>query len=168
MKKTPVPVKKPPTGYINSKQSNSDVGLKRLRLLIYLFCGLLFGLSLLLLIVGIIYLSIYFYQYSFTEFSTTLVAALFVTFSGLIIIIIGANIFLALTSRIQIVLFTTIFVLLLFLVLVGIGIWGLVISVGYDDLSSLVKQNILDTVKIYDPTQPNTCQATSKIDWLQS
>lgn len=116
--------------YRVSKSVNSDSAPLITRVLLFVFTGFLFGIALLYLIVGIIYLSIYYYPYSFTQFSTTLVAGLFIAWSGLLLFIVAANVFLFFTKRPQVVVFTAIAALVLFLVLVGIGIWGLAVSVG--------------------------------------
>lgn len=116
--------------YRVSKTVNSDTAPLITRILIFVFTGFIFGIALLYLIVGIIYLSIYYYPYSFTQFSTTLVAGLFIAWSGLLIFIVAANVYLFFTKRPQVVVFTAIAAFILFVVLVAIGIWGLAVSVG--------------------------------------
>lgn len=98
--------------------------------LVYIMTGLNLCASVLYLIVGIIYLSIYFYAYSFIQFSTTVVAGLFIAWAVLLAIIVAANVFFIWAKRPEVVLLTTIAALVLFIVLVAIGIWGLAVSVG--------------------------------------
>lgn len=151
-----------------SKEPNTEIaelGLRKTRLLIYIFSTIIFGISALLFIVGILYLTVYFYKYSFTAFSTTLCAALYITFAGLLLIIIGLNVFLIRSGRNHLVILTTIGPIILFIVLLAIGIWGSSVS-SSDDLSLTIRRNIRETTMYYNENNPND-YATAKIDWLQ-
>lgn len=125
---------------INELQNEiAEINKKKSRQLIYFYSTFLFGLCVLLLIVGILYLSVFFYRYSFIEFSTTICAALFVSFGGTLLILVVLNGWMVRNERHQFVMLTPIVSFLFFSTLLGIGIWGLAES--YDS-------RLFDEVKI--------------------
>lgn len=91
------------------------------RLLIFIFSGLMLAICFVFLIVGIVFLTGKFYAYSFTAFSTTLVAGLFIAFGVVIIAMVVLNVYLIMAGRDNLVGFTTIVNLILLTVLFAIG-----------------------------------------------
>lgn len=102
----------------------SELSLQKTRWLIYVFSTFLLGICALYFIVGIIYLTAFYQPYSFTAFSTTLCAALFITWSGLLLIIIGFNVFFVRSTKNTFSILTTVAAIVLFIVLIAIGGWG--------------------------------------------
>ena len=91
------------------------------RLVVFVFSGLLLAICIVFLIVGIVYLTGNFYQYSFTRFSTTLVAGLFIAFGVVMIGLVVLNVYLVSIGRGRLVAFTTILSVVLLTVLFAIG-----------------------------------------------
>lgn len=108
----------------SNKTQMTELSLQKTRWLIYIFSTILFGIASLFFIVGILYLTTYFYPYAFTAFSTTLCAGLFIAFAGVLLAIIAVNVFFVRTERNGFVIFTTFGAIALFAVLIGIGAWG--------------------------------------------
>lgn len=157
---------------LNNRRGDSDrteieeVTRQKQRQLIYVFLTVLFGLSVLLFIVGLLYLTVFFYRWSFIEFSTTICAALFISFGGTLIIMIILNGIMVRADRFQFVLLTPLVSFAFFGTLLGIGIWGLAVS--HDPrLSDEVRRRILETMRFYVESVPSN-EATRKIDWMQS
>lgn len=77
-KKIPVVIqpKKNTTAAAAAKTQMSELSLQKTRWLIYLYSTIVFGVGTIFFITGIVYLTIYYYPYSLTAFSTTLCAAL--------------------------------------------------------------------------------------------
>lgn len=119
---------------LNNRRGDSDrteieeVTRQKQRQLIYVFLTVLFGISVLLFIVGLLYLTVFFYRWSFIEFSTTICAALFISFGGTLIIMIILNGIMVRADRFQFVLLTPLVSFAFFGTLLGIGIWGLAVS----------------------------------------
>jgi hypothetical protein len=168
MQKMPLTGKDPKGPIIRDKKFRSDQEnqpfLKQ-RLVIFLFSGVLLSICILFLIVGIIYLTGLFYPYSFIAFSTTLVAALFISFGSLIIILTVGNIYFVLTGHDKFVGLTTIASLVLLTILFAIGIWGLSVATG-PSFTSTVRLGLQETFMSYKADNPED-YATRKIDWLQ-
>lgn len=164
------------------------------RLLIFVFSGILLAICFVFLIVGIVFLTGKFYAFSFTAFSTTLVAGLFIAFGVVIIAMVVLNIYLVMAGRDNLVGFTTIIKLILLTVLFAIGklfffkifqilwnillllfkqnktnlltgIWGLSVSTGQTFVQT-VRQGMADTLQLYQFDNPDIYQ-TRKFDWLQ-
>lgn len=156
-------LKKPNSGVYNVQRGNNnyrrapsyispereeiaEIIKKKSRQLVYVYSTLLFGICALLLIVGILYLSVFFYRWSFIEFSTTICAALFVSLGGTLLIIVALNGWMVRNQRTQFVMLTPVVAIAFFATLLGIGIWGLVVS--YDDrLSDEVSARERERVK---------------------
>lgn len=156
---------------LNSQFETTEIELKvwkKTRILLLAANLIIFSISLLLIIIGIIYLSIYFYAYSFTTFTTTLVAGLFIAIGALSALLTFANLGLAFTNRNYLALSSVAFICVMYLVLLAIGIWGVSISTSSQQyvLNENVRQNYLLTVNAYDEKNLNKYE-TKKIDWLQ-
>ena len=151
------------------KDGNSGGGgrlnFKNTRVVNMIFATILLGLGLLFLIVGIIYCTVYYYPYSFTTFSTILCAGLFIAFGSVVIIIAGINILLVRMEKNQLVLLTTFVAIILFVILLIVGIWGLVATTS-NNMSYEVRNNMQYTIMNYDQTNSYNL-ATAKIDWVQ-
>lgn len=157
---------------INNRKNNDGgggggrgVNFKNTRIVNMLFSTVLFGLGLLFLIVGIIFVTVYYYPYSLTNFSTILCAGLFIAFGSVVIIIALLNIVLVRLEKNQLVILTTFVALVLFIILLIVGIWGLIATLS-NNMSYEVRQNMQDTISNYD--QSNMYHfSTQKINWIQ-
>lgn len=106
----------------------AELSLKKTRQLIYIYSTLIFGICLLCIIVGILYLTAYFYRFSFVQYTTTITASLFVSFGTIILSLVVFNGILIRSGRYSLVLLTALATFVFFTTLLGIGIWGLAIS----------------------------------------
>lgn len=167
-------LKMPLTGSRDPKSKNirrdvddvdSSESFLKQRLLIFIFSGILMAICFVLLIVGIVYLTGNFYPFSFTRFSTTLVAGLFIAFSIVIMAMVVANIYLVVSGRDQLVGLTTVVSVVLLTVLFAIGIWGLSVATGQTFVQT-VRQGMSDTIQGYEFNYPDH-YSTRKFDWLQ-
>jgi len=141
-------------------------------------------------VIGILYLTVDFYQYTFSEFNPTVVAAILIPFGVVIAILALVNILL-----LQILLcrenskyadddyknrnsnskssfymgilisFCSGFILILFIILLAIGIWGLALY-SNGSLNSEVRHNFINAIRNYVINGSN--DQTKKIDWVQS
>lgn len=146
-------------------KGGGGLNFQNTRIVNMLFSTVLFGLGLLFLIVGIIFVTVYYYPYSFTNFSTILCAGLFIAFGSVVMIIAVINIILVRLERNQLVILTTFVALVLFIILLIIGIWGLIATTS-NSMSYEVRQNMQDTISNYD--QSNMYHfSTQKINWVQ-
>lgn len=91
------------------------------RIVVFIFSAIMLAICIVFLVVGIVYLTGLFYPYSFTRFSTTLVAGLFIAFGSVIILTVIANVFLVFIGQDRFVGLTTIISALLLIVLFAIG-----------------------------------------------
>jgi uncharacterized protein YacL len=136
---------------------------KRARTLINVANMLFFGFSVVLIIVGILYLTLFRYEYTLTTFSITLIASFFLAVGVLVFVLSIANAVSIYRNEKKIILLASLIILVLFFVLLGIGIWGLAAN-STDGLLNETKRNIQDTMRNYD--EKNTAKyETRKIDW---
>jgi hypothetical protein len=162
------PTKKDPNNPNNNRVKNDrdeQNSFQNTRLFNYVISSLLFAIGLLFLIVGVLYVTVYYYPYSFTPFSTNLCAGLFITFGSICIIIAVVNIISIRADRSQLVPLTTLIAFVLFVILLIIGIWGLIASLN-TGLSYTVRENMQETIRNYDQSSPSNF-ATAKINWVQ-
>ncbi|RNA23401.1 CD151 antigen-like protein [Brachionus plicatilis] len=124
-----------------------------------------FGMSLILIIIGILYLTGFKFDFSFNQFSPTLIAGLFIGLGIFVFILSICNIFLIQLER-QIVLFLSfLLIILVFLALMAVGIWGLVAS-DETNLYEETKQTMNQEFRLYDERKIEDYY-TLKIDWTQ-
>jgi hypothetical protein len=141
-------------------------------------------------VTGILYLTVDFYQYTFSEFNTTVVAAILVSFGVVIANLALVNILLLLILLCRenskypdddyknrnsnskssfymgiLITFCSGLILILFIILLAIGIWGLVLY-SNGSLNSEVRNNFINAIRNYVIGGIN--DQTQKIDWLQS
>lgn len=154
------------TKYVEVTNEVDQRVLTKSRMLISAINMLFFGISLLLFIIGIFFLTIYMYDFAFTEFNTTLVAGLFIGLGVIVIALTIINLILVQSGRNQVVLLSSTLIVLMFMALLGIGIWGLAVSTDEDNLRESVRNNILNAIGRYDETKKYRYE-TMKIDWLQ-
>lgn len=141
--------------------------LKQSKLLVYIINMIFFAFSIIMLVVGILYLSGFRYDYSFTRFSTTLVAALFISFGVIILLCSVLNaVSIHMNKKMFIVMVSSCVILILFLTLLAIGIWGLAVSADENTLSEEIKLGLVDAIKRYDERNPYRYE-TKQVDWLQ-
>lgn len=103
----------------------SELSLQKTRWLIYLYSTFLFGVCALYFIVGILYLTTFYQPYSFTAFSTTLCASLFIAWSGVLLIMVFCNMFFIRADKNTYSIITALIAIILFIVLIVIGAWGI-------------------------------------------
>ena len=141
-------------------------------------------------VTGILYLTVDFYQYTFSEFNTTVVTAILVSFGVVIANLALVNILLLLILLCRenskypdddyknrnsnskssfymgiLITFCSGLILILFIILLAIGIWGLVLY-SNGSLNSEVRNNFINAIRNYVIGGIN--DQTQKIDWLQS
>ena len=148
---------------INSQNLSKEVSILTFIVnLIYLA----FGVS--MLIIGIIYSTMYEYEYSFTVYNTTVVSIIFIVFGSLIIFLSIQNIFFFYIKG-KLLLFlaalSTVLILLLFLALLGIGIWGLIVSTDSDSYSDEVRASMIRATHNNGNSDKNSYLT---MDWIQS
>jgi hypothetical protein len=146
---------------------NSDArSFKKSKLIIYLVNMIYFGIAILLFVVGITYLTGYRYDYSFTTFSTTFISGIFVAFSIILVGLAVLNVVSVQSGRQLILIISSFIMLLFFIALFIIAIWGLVASTR-DNLDDEVRENMYTTARKYDERDSYRFE-TLKMDWLQS
>lgn len=147
-----------------------------------------FGFGVALFVIGVLYLTSYFYEETFTAFNPTVVAGIFVPFGIVIAFLAMINIicllFLFCRSKRSsyfdksgnekpkrqspfimgiIIAFCSGFILILFIVLLAIGIWGLVVHSNGQSLRNEVNTNLLSAVMRYNGFNADT----DGINWVQ-
>jgi hypothetical protein len=146
---------------------NQDaLSFKKSKLIIYLVNMIYFGIAILLFVVGITYLTAYSYDYSFTAFSTSFISGIFIAFSIVLIALATLNVISVQSGRQTILIISTFVMLIFFVALFCIAIWGLVASTR-DNLNDEARDNMLSTVRRYDERDQNRFE-TLKFDWLQT
>ena len=125
---------------------------------------ILFGIS--MVVIGIIYQSLYEYQYSFNIFNPTLVASILIALGVLIVLLAVENIVFFFLKR-KLLLFlaaiSTILIVVLFVALLIIGIWGLTVATDPASFSNDVRTSMLRA------TQNNgNDNSYMTMDWIQS
>jgi hypothetical protein len=127
----------------------------------------LIGLGLVLFVVGILYLSIYRYPYSFTVFSIDMMAGIFVAVGVCLVFIAIISLFVIRPDRNQSsCLFYAILMILFFILLFIIGVVGLSMNAN-GEFAVQTRQNMISIARRYDDRLPNS-HVNRKIDWLQN
>ena len=129
-----------------------------------------FGLGIGMLVIGFLYLSVYKYEFSFTKFHPTLMSGIFISFGLLIITMAILNIiFIQLNQRIMFFLIAifSVVILILFIIILSLGIWGLDISTNSNSLTSEARSKMLQTIKFYDYNDAKAYE-TLAMNWLQT
>lgn len=137
---------------------------KKLRLCNYIVNMVHFGLSIILITVGILYLTGFKFDYSFNKFSTNLIAGLFIAIGFVTLLLCVFNIYLIQSNKHLIFLISTTVLFVLFISLLSIGIWGLVAS-SEDNIQEETKLDMMETFKKYDDKNLQKFE-TKKVDWL--
>ena len=124
-------------------------------------------------VVGVLWLTTYFYQYTFSAFNPTLISAFFVSFGVTIAFLAFINLFrLKLKKYIKCgfplctIATSSFFILVLFSVLFAIGIWGLNSYTNDKLLKKEVKSNIQYSVR-HANLMGHLNKQNKEIDWLQ-
>jgi len=175
------------------RNERSQFSLKMIQILTTAINTFYFGLGVAMFVIGVLYLTSYFYEYTFSAFNTTVVAGIFVPFGIVIAILALFNIILLqiimcrlrqtvyydeknnrstdpnrkLTFYLAIAIaISSIFILILFIVLLAIGIWGLSVHSNNSSLTNEVRNNFLDAEINYDLSGRNN-NHNKAIDWVQ-
>jgi uncharacterized membrane protein len=175
------------------RNERNQFSLKIIQILTTAVNTFYFGLGVAMFVIGVLYLTSYFYEYTFSAFNPTIVAGIFVPFGIVIAILALFNIIL-----LQIILcrlrqsvyydeknnrstdpnrkvtfylgiaiaISSIFILILFIVLLAIGIWGLSVYSNNSSLTNEVRNNFLDAEMNYDMSGGNN-NHNKAIDWVQ-
>ena len=149
------------------ESTDSAKSFRKTKLIFYLVNMLFFGVSVLLFVVGISYLTIYRYDYSLTIFSTTLIAGIFIAFSVVLFVLSFLNVIFIQTSRRRALSASLGGVLLVLVVLLAFGIWGLATSSNRDYLNDEVRLDLMQTFQQYNERRTDKFE-TMKIDWVQT
>jgi hypothetical protein len=150
------------------KTSEIDEKINRkTRYAIWAVNALIFSISLTLIVIGVLYLTVYLYPFSFTSFSISLVAGLFIAIGVCVLFLCGFNLILTQKNRNKLVLVNTALIVILYGVILAIGIWGLYLSSYRYMVKESIMKNILQTLNGYDEKQVHKYE-TMKINWLQS
>ena len=152
-------------------QINNEKFLKQVRILISILNIIFFGLSIPILIIGILYVTVNQYIYSFTEFNVNLACGFLISIGCLVFVLSILNIVLAnINLNNQTIFYTIIisiaFITVLFLILLIIGIWGLNDSTHQYRLEKEVRRNLMTSMSKYDPLAINKYE-TVTLNWLQ-
>ncbi len=175
------------------RNERSHFSLKMIQIITTAINTFYFGLGVAMFVIGVLYLTSYFYEYTFSAFNTTVVAGIFVPFGIVIAILALFNIILLqiimcrlrqtvyydeknnrstdpnrkLTFYLAIAIaISSIFILILFIVLLAIGIWGLSVYSNNSSLTNEVRNNFLDAEINYDLSGGNN-NHNKAIDWVQ-
>ncbi|RNA23400.1 tetraspanin-9 [Brachionus plicatilis] len=149
--------------YIDDTQVNKSI--KITSYLITVNNLLLFGIGLMLFIVGILYLTIYRYRYSFTIFSIDLLAAVFLSVGCVLCALAISGIFmLKPLGRPVFSILYAVLVFFFFLFIFILGVIGLSMK-NNDQLMTQTRENMMKTAKKFDESNMNGHQ-TRKINWV--
>lgn len=144
---------------------------KSIQILTSIINMIYFGLGIAMLAVGILYLSIYKYDYSFTSFNPTVMGGIFVSFGVIIMTLAILSIVLIQLNRNKtlfiVLAASSVSILVLFIILISLGIWGLSVQGSSDSLSNEARKNILHGIKNYDYNSPKQYE-NMEINWLQT
>ena len=161
---------------------------KVLRLITTLINAFFFGLGVATFVIGVLYLTTYYYAYTYSQFNPTVVAGIFVPF-GTVIAILALAIIIILQIMIRqhknrraaykstqdtnvnkltpilgvIVAACFVFILVLFIILLAIGIWGLATYSDSGSFENEVRNNLMSGIKSYVLNGDD-----NGIDWVQS
>lgn len=122
-----------------------------------------FGMSIILVIIGILYLTGFKFDYSFNHFSPTLIAGLFVGLGLFVFILSICNILLIQVNRQFFLFISFLLIVLVFLALLAIGIWGLVAAEDNNFIEE-ARQNMNEQFVLYNERETDNYN-TRKIDW---
>lgn len=155
------------SSYRPSGDDNNADDYKTTFLLIKLTNLSLFGLGLVLFVIGVLYLTIYRYEYSFTIFSIDLMAGIYVAVGALlgIVSIIGIMTMSPLGKPV-IAIFIGLVVAVCLIVLFVLGVIGLSLN-GNGELLTQNRNNMFYTAREYNELLPYL-HSTKKINWLQT
>ena len=146
-----------------------------------------FGLGVIMFVIGILYLTSYFYEHSFSKFNPTVVAGIFVPFGAIIALLALVNITCVMiafcwrkpityldgiresneTPFIMglIIAFCSGFILILLIILLAIGIWGLSVYSNRHLLTNEVSNNMERATLKYVLNSYD--DGKESMDWLQ-
>lgn len=152
----------------NSQKNHQEMNSsgRQSRILIYIINMIYFALSILVFTVGIVYLTGFMYDYSLTIYSTTLIAGIFVAVGTLVAALAILNVVIMNVNKQVIVLAISVALLVLFLILLGFGIWGVVANYDNDSLAEEVRKDLEQTLRGYQETEYYKYE-TKKINWVQ-
>lgn len=141
---------------------------KSIKITSYLINGnnlLLFGIGLTLFTVGILYLTIYRYSYSFTIYSIDLLAGIFLSVGCILCGLSVSGIFLLkpLGRPVYSILFALI-IFVFFLLIFVLGVIGLSMN-NNDEFMTQTRENMMKTAKKYDESNVHRHE-TKKINWV--
>lgn len=171
------------------RKERVNLSQQSLQLITVIINTFFFGFGVAMFVIGVLYLTSYFYEYTFSKFNPTVVAAIFVPFGTVIAFLALISIICVLivfcrtkqTSYLDdsarksnklsfimgiVVAFCSVFILILFIVLLAIGIWGLVVYSNGQSLRNEVSNNFYNAGQNYMVNGDN--DATKGIDWVQN
>jgi hypothetical protein len=153
----------------NSKRNHAEMNEsgKRSKILIYIINMTYFALSILLFTLGVLYLTGFSYQYSVTRFSTSVVGGVFVGISIIVFLLSILNVIFMNANRQVLVFASSVLILILFIILFGFGIWGLVASSDEASLAEEIRYDLTETIRRYEERNLDRYE-TRKMNWIQT
>ena len=159
------------TSFKKNMIQNEEKNPKSIQILTGLINMIYFGFAIAMLVIGLLYLTIYKYQYSFTRFNLTMMSGICITFGVLIIVSAILNIVLIQLNRkkqlLIVLAVSSLLIFCLFLIIFALAIWGLALQSDDDSLSKEIRANILYSIKNYDNNSPQQ-EETAQMNWLQT
>jgi len=140
--------------------------LKKTRLILTMINMFFFAISVLLFVVGILYVTGFKYEYTFTRYSTSLMAGFFIALSIIQFILSAFNVIFVQKDNNKHFFTLSSIIMGLYAVLFGMGIWGLVITGDQDYLKYEVETDMIYSIRNYFQGEPDKYE-TIKMDWLQ-
>jgi hypothetical protein len=126
-----------------------------------------FGICIVLFVVGILYVTGFNYEYSFTRFSTTLMAGFFIAFSLVILALSIINVLFIQKEKHLLLLISSSIILLLFITLFGLGIWGASVANDEQSLKFEMQNDMIYTIRRFEERDVLRYE-TMKLNWLQT
>ena len=124
------------------------------------------GIGLTLFVIGLLYLTVYRYEYSFTVFSVDMLAGLFMASGGIMILYSIVAVFMIKPyEQPHLVVVYSLVVFVMFLLLFLLGVIGLSMN-GNGEFGDQIKNNIQATAQRYDVSNMYRHESR-KMDWLQ-
>ena len=137
----------------------------RFKLFLFFTNFILLAISIVLFIVGILYLTAFKYDYDYTHYSISFIAGFYLTVGIIGLFFIALNFFACCTNRSVLILFTAICFIFLFFVIFVIGVVALGVN-QEEPLRIEIQGNLADLITNYNETSRQKLE-TRKMDWIQ-
>lgn len=144
-----------------------DPALWTNRFKLYLFFTnfILLAISIVLFVVGILYLTAFKYEYDYTQYSISFIGGFYLTVGIIGFFFIAFNLFALCTNRSVIIIATSVILIFLFFVIFVIGVVALGVN-QEESLRAEIQGNLADLITNYNETDKRKLE-TRKMDWIQ-